>query len=53
MKSRNLCKKKRAQSRSISGRRCSLAWEQDFTQIGGLDRMTRLFTNEDYKNAMK
>jgi len=37
MKSRNLCKKKWAQSRSISGRRCSLDWEQDFTQIGGLD----------------
>ena len=38
MKSRNLCKKKRAQSRSISGRRSSLDWEQDFTQIGGLNR---------------
>jgi len=37
MKSRILCKKKRAQSRSISGRRCSLDWEQDFTQMGGLD----------------
>ncbi|KYD08027.1 GTP pyrophosphokinase [Caldibacillus debilis] len=39
-----MCKKKRAQSRSISGRRCSLDWERDFTQIGGLDRLSMVFT---------